>query len=34
MIELVKAQRAFEASAKLVVVVDELLDTVVNGLKR
>jgi flagellar hook-associated protein 1 FlgK len=34
MIELVKAQRAFEASAKLVQVVDELLDTVVNGLKR
>ncbi len=34
MIELTKAQRAFEASAKLVVVVDELLDTVVNGLKR
>jgi flagellar hook-associated protein 1 FlgK len=32
MIELTKAQRAFEASAKLVQVVDELLNTVVNGL--
>jgi flagellar hook-associated protein 1 FlgK len=34
MIELTKAQRAFEASAKLVQVIDSLLDTVVNGLKR
>jgi flagellar hook-associated protein 1 FlgK len=34
MIELTKAQRAFQASAKLVQAVDELLDTVVNGLKR
>jgi flagellar hook-associated protein 1 FlgK len=34
MIELTKAQRAFEASAKLVQVVDELLNTVVNGLLR
>lgn len=34
MIELTKAQRAFQAAAKLVQVVDELLDTVVNGLKK
>ena len=33
MTDLIKFQRAYEASAKLIVTIDEMLDTVVN-LKR
>ncbi len=34
MTDMIRFQRAFEASSKIIQVVDELLDTVVNGLIR